>query len=312
MLKQPLPPTAPALPTRRVSSQPYRLRTTLIAYAFLAPALLLLLTFTFYPMVFGTLLAFTRYNVISPMEWVGLDNFRTLANDRSYHRALINSLRYLLVVPLIQLAALLLALLVNRKLPGIALFRAAYYVPVITSFVVAGIMWNWMYSQFGLINWALGSLGLQNRPFDWLNHRYLAFYAVMFVTFWKGIGYYMVLYLAGLQNIPSELAEAARIDGANRAQVLWHITLPLLRPTMLLCVLLSTLAAVKVFEEVYVMTGGGPFGSTTTALLYVYNKAFQDFRFGLAAAASLVISVASLLLSFINFRYFAKGGLQAW
>jgi len=134
----------------------------------------------------------------------------------------------------------------------------------------------------------------------------------MFVTFWKGIGYYMVLYLSGLQAIPQELEEAARIDGATRVQVFFRITLPLLRPTILLCTLLSTLAAIKVFEEVYVMTGGGPFGSTYTAFLYVYHKAFQDFRFGLAAAASLVIGAASLVLSLVHFRVLREGGLRPW
>jgi len=289
-----------------------RVQTTLVAYLFLLPALVLLGVFTFYPMAFGTLLAFTEYNVLSPPRWVGVANFRQLAQDGAFWVALRNSLRYLVVVPAIQTASLLLATLVNRRLAGIVLFRVAYYVPVITSFTVAGLMWNWMYSQYGVVNWVLLRLGLIARPFDWLNHPTLALYAVMFVTFWKGIGYYMVLYLSGLQAIPQELEEAARIDGATRVRVFFRITLPLLRPSILLCTLLSTLAAIKVFEEVYVMTGGGPFGSTYTAFLYVYNKAFQDFRFGLAAASSLVIAAASLVLSLVHFHVLREGGLRPW
>ncbi len=287
-------------------------RNALVAYLFLAPALVLLGVFTFAPLAFGTLLAFADYNVLAPPRWVGLGNFRTLAEDPAFWVAVRNSLRYLLVVPAIQLVALLLALLVNRRLPGITLFRAAYYIPVITSFAVAGLMWNWMYAQHGVVNWVGLHLGLLSHPFDWLNHPTLAFYAVMFVTFWKGIGYYMVLYVAGLQTLPQELLDAARVDGAGRAQVFFFVTLPLLRPTLLLCTLLSTLAAVKVFEEVYVMTGGGPFGQTTTALLYVYQKAFQEFRFGLAAAAGLFVAAIGLALSLLQVRIFREGGLRPW
>ncbi|MDR7568826.1 MAG: sugar ABC transporter permease, partial [Armatimonadota bacterium] len=245
-------------------------------------------------------------------RWVGLENFRILLEDPAFWVALRNSLRYLAVVPAIQLVALLLALLVNRRLAGITLFRAAYYVPVITSFAVAGLMWNWMYAQHGVMNWVGLRLGLLPRPFDWLNHPTLALYAVMLVTFWKGIGYYMVLYLAGLQALPQELLEAARVDGAGRFRTFLSVTLPMLRPTLLLCTLLSTLAAVKVFEEVYVMTGGGPFGQTTTALLYVYQKAFQEFRFGLAAAAGLFVAVIGLVLSLLHVRIFREGGLRPW
>ncbi|MDR7438647.1 MAG: sugar ABC transporter permease [Armatimonadota bacterium] len=289
-----------------------RLRTALVAYLFLAPALVLLGVFTFAPLVFGTLLAFADYNILRPPRWVGLENFRILLEDPAFWVALRNSLRYLAVVPAIQLVALLLALLVNRRLAGITLFRAAYYVPVITSFAVAGLMWNWMYAQHGVMNWVGLRLGLLPRPFDWLNHPTLALYAVMLVTFWKGIGYYMVLYLAGLQALPQELLEAARVDGAGRFRTFLSVTLPMLRPTLLLCTLLSTLAAVKVFEEVYVMTGGGPFGQTTTALLYVYQKAFQEFRFGLAAAAGLFVAVIGLVLSLLHVWIFREGGLRPW
>lgn len=289
-----------------------RFRTALVAYLFLAPALVLLSVFTFAPLVLGVFLAFADYNVLTPPRWVGTENFRIVTQDPAFWVALRNSLRYLLVVPALQLAALLLALLVNRRLPGITLFRAAYYVPVITSFAVAGLMWNWMYAQHGVVNWVGLRLGLLGRPFDWLNHPTLALYAVMLVTFWKGIGYYMVLYLAGLQAIPQELLEAARVDGAGRIQAFFLVTLPLLRPTLLLGTLLSTLAAVKVFEEVYVMTGGGPFGQTTTALLYIYQKAFQEFRFGLAAAAGLFVAALGLGLSLLHVRLFREGGLRPW
>ncbi|MER3445047.1 MAG: lactose ABC transporter permease, partial [Meiothermus sp.] len=222
---------------------------------------------------------------------------------------LTNSIKYVLVVPVIQVLSIGLAMLVNRQLPAIGLFRTAYYVPVVTSFAVVGLMWNWMYNQYGPVNFILTRLGLMNpdNPTNLLANPHLALYAVMFVTIWKGLGYYMVLYLAGLQSIDRSLEEAAVIDGASRAQVFWNITLPGLRPTILVCSLLSTISAIKVFEEIFVMTSGGPAGSTYTAMYFVYAQAFQDFRYGYAAAAGLVIAAVSLIFGLVNFRL-TRGG----
>ncbi|GGM02081.1 carbohydrate ABC transporter permease [Deinococcus aerophilus] len=281
-------------------------RNTLIAYAFLLPFLTLLVVYHTWPVIFGTYLAFTKYNIISPPQWVGLDNFRELLRDEQFWSGLKNSLKYILVVPVIQVVAILVALLVNRPMRGIGFFRTAFYVPVVTSFAVVGLIWNWMYQQEGPVNAVLGFLGL-HRGGSFLNNPATALYAVMFVTLWKGIGYYMVLYLAGLQSISPELEEAATIDGAGRTQVFWNITLPGLRPTILVCSLLSTISAIKVFEEIYVMTQGGPAGSTYTALFYTYSRAFQDFQYGLAAAGGIIIAVISILFGLINFRL-TRGG----
>ncbi|UBV44917.1 sugar ABC transporter permease (plasmid) [Deinococcus taeanensis] len=288
-------------------------RDTLMSYAFLAPALLLLLAFTFYPLAYGTYLGFTEYTGarfargLGP-QWVGLRNFRTLLADPLFLTSLGNSVKYLLVVPALQLASLAVAVLVSRELPGMAFFRAAYYVPVVTSISLAAVMWEWVYNREGTLNWVLSALHLLPRgeAFGWLNNESTAFLAVMLVTFWRGFGYYMVLYLAGLQNIPAELEEAARLDGATPWQRFWQVTVPLMRPTILLCTLLSTIAALRVLEEVLVLTGGGPLNSTYTSLMYVYSKAFQGFNFdyGLASAAGLVVAVVALGLALVNFRLF--------
>ncbi|WP_034384245.1 carbohydrate ABC transporter permease [Deinococcus sp. YIM 77859] len=281
-------------------------RNTLLAYAFMLPFLVLLALYHTWPVFFGTYLAFTRYNIISPPEWVGLENFRTLAADSQFWSGLNNSLKYILVVPVIQVLSIALALLVNRPLRGIGFFRTAYYVPVVTSFAVVGLIWTWMYQQGGPVSAVLGALGLEQRG-SLLNNPLTALYAVMFVTLWKGIGYYMVLYLAGLQAIGRELEEAAVIDGATRWQVFLNVTLPGLRPTILVCSLLSTISAIKVFEEIYVMTQGGPAGSTYTALFFTYSRAFVDFQYGLAAAAGLIIAVISILFGLVNFKL-TRGG----
>lgn len=283
------------------------LRNTLIAYAFMLPFLILLVVYHTWPVFFGTYLAFTKYNVISPPQWVGVDNFRELAQDEQFWSGLRNSLKYILVVPVIQGLSIAVAMLVNRPMKGIGFFRTAYYVPVVTSFAVVGLIWTWMYQQEGPVNFVLQALGLMDEPKSLLNNPVTALYAVMFVTLWKGIGYYMVLYLAGLQTIAPELEEAAVIDGATRLQVFWNITLPGLRPTILVCSLLSTISAIKVFEEIYVMTSGGPAGSTYTALFYTFSRAFVDFKFGQAAAAGLVIAIISIFFGLINFRI-TRGG----
>ncbi|MXV18676.1 carbohydrate ABC transporter permease [Deinococcus xianganensis] len=290
-------------------------RQSLMSYTFLAPALILLAVFTFYPLLYGAYLGFTEYSGARfanhlPPQWVGLRNFETVLGDPLFRTALGNSVKYLLVVPALQLASLAVAVLVSKNIPGIALFRAAYYVPVITSVSLAAVMWEWVFNREGTLNWLLQALHLTTpeAAFGWLNSEQWAFWAVMLVTFWRGFGYYMVLYLAGLQAIPEELEEAAILDGASAWQRFWRVTVPLMRPTILLCTLLSTIAALRVLEEVLVLTNGGPLNSTYTALMYVYAKAFQgfDFDYGVASAAGLVVALVALLLSALNFRFFHR------
>jgi putative chitobiose transport system permease protein len=283
-------------------------QANLTAYLFLAPALLLLAVFAFWPVAFGSYIAFTRFNLIDPPQWVGLANFRALFGESLFREAMKNSALYLLVVPVIQVLAITLATLVNHQLPGIRLFRAAYYVPVVTTVSVVGVMWNLLYSpDGGLLTLALNKLvhWLQwaDGPIGILTDDRVALFAVMFVTIWRGLGWYMVLYLAGLQAIPADIYEAALLDGANAWQRFWRITLPLLAPTVLLCSLMSTLAAVKAFEEVQIMTDGGPAQSTYTVLFYAYKFGIQELKFGRALAASLVMSAFCIVLARANFRY---------
>ncbi len=290
-------------------------RTALVAYLFMLPALVLLGVFTFYPVGFGTVLSLFAYNLrtllgMEPARFIGLEHFRTLWADRFFWIALSNSLKYILVVPILQFGSILLAITVNRRLRGIAWFRAAYYLPVITSVVVVGLLWRWLYEQDGIINYALLSLGLIERPISWLGNPDLALYSVMFVTFWKGLGYYMVIYLAGLQAISPEYEEAAMIDGAGRWQVFRHVTLPLLRPSILVASTISTIAALKVFEEIYVMTGGGPIFRTFTMFFYIFDVGFQKFDFGYAAALAVVLAVGIMILSALNFAVFRRGGFE--
>lgn len=274
----------------------------LVAWLFLAPALVLLALFSFWPVIWGGVLAFTEYKIITPPTWVGLRNFEDLVEDPVFWISLKNSLLYLLIVPLIQLGAIVLAVLVNNRLPGVRVFRAAFYLPVVTSVSVVGLMWGWMYNEQGLINGVLQWARVINEPIGWLSDDRLALYSVMFVTMWRGLGWYMVMYLAALQAIPAEVEEAAVLDGASRWQRFWRITLPMIAPTIALCSVMSTLSAMKVLEEVLILTQGGPVSSTFTGLYYAYDQGIRAFNFPRALAASLVVSVFCIAIAWLNFR----------
>jgi putative chitobiose transport system permease protein len=279
------------------------LRPALLPWLFLAPALLLLALFTFWPVLWGSYLAFTEYNFLTPPRWVGLANFEDLLEDPVFFISLKNSLTYLLIVPAIQLGAIVLAVLVNNALPGIKIFRAAFYIPVVTSVSVVGIMWGWMYNEQGLVNAVLQWLHVISDPIGWLSDDRLALFSLMLVTLWRGLGWYMVLYLAALQAIPKDIEEAAVLDGATRWQRFWKVTIPMIMPTILLCTVLSTLSAMKVLEEVLIMTKGGPVSSTYTGLYYAYDQGIRAFNFPRALAASLVVSVFCIAIGWLNFRF---------
>ena len=278
-------------------------RHSLQAWLFLTPALLLLAAFSFWPVGYGSVLAFTDYSLIRETRFVGLDNFRYIFNNEMFVSGLKNSLMFLLMVPFVQIGAITLAVLVNNRLPGIRLFRAAFYVPVVTTVSVVGIMWGFMFHEQGALNYVMMTLKLVNAPVGWLSNDSLALFAVMFVTLWRGLGWYMVMYLAALQSIPSDMQEAAMLDGANRWQRFWKITVPMLRPTIMLCSILSVLAALKAYQEVDVLTQGGPMNSTFTALYYAYDQGLKHLKLPRALAASFVVSLFCIAIALLCLRY---------
>ncbi|MGX9714947.1 carbohydrate ABC transporter permease [Janthinobacterium lividum] len=278
-------------------------RHTVQAWLFLTPALLLLAAFSFWPVGYGSVLAFTDYSLIRETRFVGLDNFRYIFNNEMFVSGLKNSLMFLLMVPFVQVGAIVLAVLVNNRLPGIRLFRAAFYVPVVTTVSVVGIMWGFMFHEQGALNYVMMTLKLVNAPVGWLSNDSLALFAVMFVTLWRGLGWYMVMYLAALQSIPSDMQEAAMLDGANRWQRFWKITVPMLRPTIILCSILSVLAALKAYQEVDVLTQGGPMNSTFTALYYAYDQGLKHLKLPRALAASFVVSLFCIGIALLCLRY---------
>ncbi|MEB3276842.1 MAG: sugar ABC transporter permease, partial [Cyanobacteriota bacterium] len=259
---------------------------TAAAWAFLAPALLLLALSVLIPALMALVMAFTQagLDVSEPLRFVGLANVRRLLADPMVLRVATTTALYLVgIVPPVVLGSLALAVLVNRQLPGMHWFRGAFYTPVLVSIVVAAIAFRWLYAENGLINgWLAAWLGERFSPIAFLSSPQLALPAVMLVTLWKGLGYYMVIFLAGLQGISPELYEAASLDGSEGWRKHLDITLPLLRPYLTLVAVISAIAATKVFEEVYLMTQGGPADATRTIVYYVYDQAFAELEISYA------------------------------
>jgi putative chitobiose transport system permease protein len=275
----------------------------LTPYLFLLPALVVLGLTVFYPALQAFFLSFTRYeyDLTQPPLWIGFKNFSRLFADSIFWLTLRNTLLYLVcVVPLLVILPLGLAILVNQKLRGMPWFRVAYYIPVVISVVVAGIAWKWLYAENGLLNQTLKLLGISETGIPWLTSPSLALFSVMAVTVWKGLGYYMVIYLAGLQAIPQDLYEAAAIDGSDGIKKHWDITVPLMQPYLLLVAVISAISATKVFEEVYIMTQGGPRNSSKTLVYYVYEQAFQNLEMSYACTIGLAMFLIILTLSILN------------
>ncbi len=286
---------------------------TASAWAFLAPALVLIGLSVLIPAAMALVMSFSQagLDVSEPLRFVGLANYRRLLADPMFARVSLTTFVYLVgVVPPIVLGALALAVLVNRSLPGIHWFRGAFYTPVLVSIVVAAIAFRWLYAENGLINGWLGALlGDRFSPIGFLTSPLLALPAVMLVTLWKGLGYYMVIFLAGLQGISPDLYEAAALDGSEGWRKHLDITLPLLRPYLTLVGVISAIAATKVFEEVFLMTQGGPADATRTIVYYVYDQAFTELEISYACTVGLALFMAVLLLSLVRYAFAGDRGL---
>ena len=281
--------------------------TAVTAYAFLAPALLIIAVFQLYPMITALLLSLWDYFPGSPNnEFVGLANFARLIYDGAFWAALLNSILYLLVVPFVIGLSLLLAILVEPNIPGIAFFRACYYVPVVTMMIVVAFTWRLILdTDNGVINQLLMQIGLIPSGIPWITSERMALWSIMSVTTWKGLGYYMVMFLVGLKAIPRDLIEAARIDGANAWQSFVNVTIPSLWPIISLVSILSAISALQVFEEIYMMTNGRI--GTATLVFQIYERGFRmggggGVDMGYACAMGVVLFVLLFLFTGFSVR----------
>ncbi len=261
----------------------------LILALFIGPSLLGLTVFVLIPIVTSLVLSFTSWDLLTPPRFVALDNYRRLLNDDEFWRTLGNTAKFLLgYVPLVMLCGLTAAIALNQRVTGRSVFRTVYFIPVVTSWVAVSLLWMWLYNPvFGLVNNALGVVGIKGP--GWLFDVNWAMPAVILTSVWKDTGFLMVILLAGLQGIPSEYHEAASIDGATGWQQIRHITIPLLMPALYFALMISLINSFQVFDQVYVMTGGGPAGATQVLMERIVSNAFSYNRMGYAAAMSWVL-----------------------
>lgn len=284
-------------------------KVTPTPYLFLAPALLVIGVFVLYPIVAVVYYSFTDYSIVTPPVWIGLRNYQQLIHDTVFWQALAHSFIYLLVTPILIILCIILAIAVNRKLPGINAFRALYYIPVISGSIAVGISWKLMLDTNGLLNGLLIWLGVIQNPIQWLAEPSYTLPIAMLLTTWMGLGYYMMIFLAGLQNISDDLYDAAVIDGCNAWQKHWYVSVPGLRPQITFVAVISSLAALEVFNEIYILTGGlgGILNSGVTMVFYLWQQAFKYHHAGMASAIAIVLLVITLAFSVMNIRLLEQG-----
>ncbi len=277
-----------------------------IPYLFLLPAMVMLVIFFFIPFFQTILLSFLDYsNDIYNPVFAGVENYKVLLSSKEFYTVIFNTFLFLIIaVPILAILPLFVAIFINQKIKFINLYKVIIYLPVVVSIVVVAIAFKWIYAQEGILNYFISLFNIN--PVGWLTDTQFAMLSVALVTVYKGIGYYMMIYLSALIGVPKDLYEAADVDGANE----WHkhltVTIPHIMPTIALVVTISSISALKVFAEIYVMTKGGPLNSTKTIVYYIYERAFENLDLSLSSAASVVLLIIILIFSIINVTVFEK------
>lgn len=280
------------------------------SFLFIAPVVLLFVIFVLGPLVASLYWSFTEYNGITAPKWVGLDNYRAIfLKDPRFWKSIRNTIFYIVgVIPPGVALSLLLAIAVDQHIRFKNFFRIIYFIPSVTSVIALSVIWKWLFAgeKYGLINYFLISIGL--KPIDWLMSPTWTLPAIMIMSIWAGLGYNMILFLAGLQTIPTTVYEAADIDGANIWDKFWHITVPLLKPTMVFVVIMGFIASFQVFERIYIMTEsefgiGGVLDSALTVVAYLYDMGFRKFQMGYASALGYIVFAVVFAITIINIRF---------
>jgi multiple sugar transport system permease protein len=280
------------------------------SYLFVAPAVILFVVFVVGPLIASFYWSFTEYNGIHAPRWVGLDNYKNIFfNDQRFWKAVRNTIFYTIgVIPPGVILSLMLAMAVDQQIKFKNFFRVIYFIPSVTSVIALSVIWKWLFAgeKYGLINYFLIAIGL--KPIDWLMSTTWTMPAIMIMSIWAGLGYNMILFLAGLQTIPSTVYEAADIDGANMWDKFWNITLPLLKPTMVFVVIMGFIVSFQVFESIYIMTEsefgiGGVLDSALTVVAYLYDMGFRKFQMGYASALGYIVFAVIFIITIINIKF---------
>ncbi|WP_166239641.1 carbohydrate ABC transporter permease [Paenibacillus turpanensis] len=277
-----------------------------IPYLFVLPNLLIFSTFIVIPTIIGFIYSFHEYDGLNPMEFVGTANYQEIFASADFWSALGKTAVYAMtVVPLIYCMALLVAMMLIQPLQGKGFFRSIFYWPTMISYIIVGLTWKWIFGDFGIMNYIVTLFGLE--PVQILSSPFWANVSVVIATVWSRLGFYMVIFIAGLQAIPTEYYEAARLDGASKLRVFWNITLPLLKPTTVLVVMLSLIEAFKAYPLLFALTGGGPGKETTFIVQFIYETGFAKQELGMASAMSVVLFILISIFTALQFKL-SKGG----
>ncbi len=298
------------------------------AYLFIIPTYSILAVFIILPIFFALFISFTKWNLLGSMRYIGLSNYQKLLHSEEFWKALVNTFYYTFItVPFALIIALTLALLLNTKIRGLAFYRAAYFMPVMTSIVASAFIWQWIFqSQNGILNHFFGFFGM--KPLSWLNEPKGIFtvifnsmgvtipqwlggpsvtlVAISIMSIWKNTGYYMIIFLAGLQNIPKTFYEAAEIDGAGPFKKFFSITLPILSPTTYFVLIMSVIMSFQVFEQVAVTTQGGPLNASLVLVYFIYQKAFKFLEIGYASSAAYILFTIVLVLTYFQVKIIGR------
>nr|WP_017381075.1 sugar ABC transporter permease [Paenisporosarcina sp. TG-14] len=277
-------------------------------YIFIAPALTILILFSLLPITIAFVISFTDMNLKGLADWsnisfIGIENYKTLLTDSVFHKAVFNTLFYVVIgVPLVIISSLSIALLLNYgKNLVFTVFRAVYFMPAITNIIAIAVVWGFLYNtEYGLFNYILSLADVDKVP--WLEQPVMAKLSLIVLAVWKGIGINMIIFLAALQGIPNAYYEAARIDGAKRWQILFQITIPLLRYAIFFVTVTTLIGWLQFFEEPFIMTKGGPLDGTVSMALFIYQRGFQFSEFGYAAAGSFVLFIVIIIVTLIQFK----------
>ena len=281
-------------------------RKKILPYLLVSPYIIFVVVFVLFPVFFCFFLTFHKWNIIAPMQFIGTANYTRLVDDRLFWKAIGNTLKFLLLhIPLQLVVSLFLAQILNQQIRAKSFFRASFFMPVIVSGVVVTILWQQLLGyDSGLINRLLVTLGIQKT--GWLIDPDIAIYSIAVMATWKNVGLYVILFLVGLQTVPTQYYEAAKLEGASRWQQFYHITLPMINPTIFMVVILSTIGGFSLFIEPYIMTGGGPLNTTLSAVLYIYKQAFQYYNMGYSATLGFFYAIMIMTVVILQKKFIEK------
>ncbi len=298
-----------ALKHSKKNPKPTSLQSGWWAALFILPCLLGLVIFTYLPTLASFTLSFTRWNFLGTPTWVGLENYQQLTTDPLFWKVLTNTFNFVAISGVLEVSlGLVLAILLNQPIKGQSLFRTAYFLPFVTPLIGVALVWGWIYQpEYGLLNWLLSQTYLfeifnNGKPISWLYDPQFAMLAIIILRVWKNIGYNMVIFLAGLQAIPSSVNESVTIDGANPWQRFWQVTLPMISPTVFFVLMVSLINAFQAFDTIYLLTQGGPQHSTAVLVYWVFKNAFEFYQIGTASAVAYVLFLFILLLTLLQWQ----------